>query len=398
MPQHQTPGAYIEETRQRPPIAPASTGVTAFVGHTLSGPINQVVPVKSFLEFSNAFGGLAASSEVSYSVLQFFRNGGQKALIVRVPELETGLPSLGMIGGANSSFPMGLGCLETNDEFELLCIPDAVRPRTPNGSLSEFKTDQMVKLWRIAMDLCQRKRALLLIDAPVETVSVPAAREFAAALPRENGAFAAVFAPWPVIDNPLEDGERRNVPPGGSVAGILARLDRTAGVWKMPDGADAVLRNAKQLSKRFTNNEQDILNPLGINLLRDFDEREVVVWSGRTLDASDEWKYISVRRLANHIERSVTRGLDWISLEPNGEALWAQIRLAIGNFMEGLRVRGAFAGATAKSAYFVKCDRTTMTPADIVQGNTNVLIGFAPIKPDEFVILSLNFRTQPQNA
>ncbi|MGE0152867.1 MAG: phage tail sheath family protein [Reyranellaceae bacterium] len=398
MPQHRPPGTYVEETRPTPPIEPAPTGVTAFVGHTLGGPVNRLVPVRSYTDYAKNFGGLAASSEVSYAVLQFFRNGGEKALIVRVPETETGLPDLGMIAGASTSFPMGLGCLEDDEEFDLLCLPDATRPRTPGGTMPEFKVERMVELWRAAADLCRRKRALALIDPPATAATTPDLQAFAAALPRESGAFAACYAPWIVIDDPLHQGQQRHCAPAGTMAGLHARFDKAMGVWKAPAGVDAGPSGVKALARRFTDTEQNILNPLGINLLRDFPQHGIVAWGARTLSLADEWRFVPVRRLASHIERSIVRGLGWAALEPNGEALWARLRQDAGDFLHALFKRGAFAGSAAGDAYFVKCDASTMTPADIAQGNCLIEIGFAPLTPAEFAIVRIALRTRPPPA
>lgn len=398
MPQYRTPGTYVEETSQRPPIQPAPSGVTAFVGHTLEGPVNRIVPVRSYTEYANAFGGLAASSEVSYAVLQFFRNSGEKALIVRVPEIETGLPDLGMIASASSSFPMGLGCLESDDEFELLCVPDTVRPRTPGGTLPEFRLERVVEFWRGAIDLCRRKRAMAILDAPAAATTTTALKEIAAAVPRESGAFAAIYAPWTVIDDPLHDGQTRACPPGGSVAGLYVRTDRAEGIWKPPAGARASLRGVRALAARFTDFDGDTLNPLHINLLRDFADQGALVWGGRTLALSSEWKYVSVRRLASHVERSLGRGLDWVAFEPNDEKLWAQIRRAIGDFLDRYWRQGAFAGRTPQEAWIVQCGRQTMRQEDIDQGRCLVDVGFAPVTPAEFVNLRLEFRTQPPSG
>lgn len=398
MPQYQTPGTYVEETGRAPLIERAASAVTAFVGHTLGGPVNRVVPVRSYTDYANAFGGLAASSEVSYAVLQFFRNGGEKALIVRVPETETGLPDLGMVAGTSSSFPMGLGCLESDDEFELLCVPDVVRPRAPGGGIAEFKLERMVEFWRAAIDLCRRKCAMAILEAPPQAATMVALKEIAAALPRESGAFAAVYAPWIVIDDPLHQGQTRACPPGGSVAGIFARTDRAEGIWKAPAGTGATLRNVRSLAARFTDFDQDMLNPLHVNLLRQFPQHGAVVWGARTLGISDDWRYVSVRRLASNIERSLLRGLGWTAAEPNGEQLWARIRAAIGAFLEGYQRDGAFPGATPEQAWFVNCDRGMMNPADIEQGRCVLEVGIAPVTPGEFVILRFQLTTQPPTA
>jgi phage tail sheath protein FI len=177
------------------------------------------------------------------------------------------------------------------------------------------------------------------------------------------------------------------------VAGVFARTDTTRGVWKAPAGLDATLVGVPQLSVSLTDNENGELNPLGINCLRAMVPAGRVIWGSRTLQGDDrftsEWKYIPVRRTALFIEESLFRGTQWVVFEPNDEPLWAQIRLNVGAFMHNLFRQGAFQGATPKDAYFVKCDKQTTTQNDINLGIVNIIVGFAPLKPAEFVIISL---------
>lgn len=398
MPQPHNPELLISERPVRTAVVPAASGVAAFVGHTLEGPANEVVAVRSYMDYARSFGGLAASSELSYAVLQFFRNGGDQALIVRVPELDTGLPDLGMIAGTSTSFPMGLGCLEGNEDFDLLCLPDATRPRTPGGNVPEFKIEQMVELWRAGADLCRRHHALLLMEAPAPLTVTADLQTFAGSLPRDSGAFAAAYVPWTIIDDPLHQGQQRQCAPSGTVAGLYARTDKTRGLWKAPAGTEAQLNSVKALTKRFTDTEQGILNPLGINLIRDLPAHGIVAWAARTLSQADEWKYVPVRRLANHIERSLQRGLRWATFEANDEPLWTQLRQDTSDFLRALMQKGAFAGQIDRDCYFVKCDRTTMTQADIDHGLCIIQLGFAPLRPAEFVIVRIVLTTQPPNA
>jgi phage tail sheath protein FI len=164
-------------------------------------------------------------------------------------------------------------------------------------------------------------------------------------------------------------------------------------VWKAPAGLDAGLNGIQGLSVSLTDAENGQLNPLGINCLRTFPAAGSVVWGSRTLrgadQLADEYKYVPVRRLALFIEESLYRGTKWVVFEPNDEPLWAQIRLNVGAFMQNLFRQGAFQGQTPREAYFVRCDKTTTTQNDINQGVVNILVGFAPLKPAEFVIISL---------
>ncbi len=181
--------------------------------------------------------------------------------------------------------------------------------------------------------------------------------------------------------------------PCGAVAGVFARTDTSRGVWKAPAGLDATLVSVPQLSVPLNDAENGELNPLGINCLRAMPAAGRIVWGSRTLQGDDrlasEWKYIPVRRTALYIEESLYRGTQWVVFEPNDEPLWAQIRLNVGAFMHNLFRQGAFQGTTPREAYFVKCDKETTTQNDIDLGIVNIVVGFAPLKPAEFVVIQL---------
>jgi phage tail sheath protein FI len=181
--------------------------------------------------------------------------------------------------------------------------------------------------------------------------------------------------------------------PGGAVAGVYARTDVQRGVWKAPAGLDASLSGVPELSVKLTDAENGRLNPLGLNCLRTFPGSGRVVWGARTMLGSDQsfsdWKYVPVRRLALFLEESLYRGTKWVVFEPNDEPLWAQIRLNVGAFMHNLFRQGAFQGKSPQEAYFVKCDKNTTIQNDVNLGIVNVHVGFAPLKPAEFVILKI---------
>jgi phage tail sheath protein FI len=202
-----------------------------------------------------------------------------------------------------------------------------------------------------------------------------------------------LFFPRLKIPNPLHGNQIEEYAPSGAVAGIFARTDATRGVWKAPAGLDATLNGVPQLKLVLTDADNGQLNQLGINCLRSFPAAGRVVWGARTLrgadQLADEYKYIPVRRTALFIEESLFRGLQWVVFEPNDEPLWAQIRLNAGAFMQTMFRQGAFQGQSPRDAYFVKCDKETTTQNDINLGVVNVLVGFAPLKPAEFVIISI---------
>jgi phage tail sheath protein FI len=203
---------------------------------------------------------------------------------------------------------------------------------------------------------------------------------------------AAVFFPRLEVPDALSENRPRNVGPSGTLAGVFARTDAARGVWKAPAGTEADLRGARPAVK-LTDEENGSLNPLGINALRTFPIFGNVSWGARTLDGADaaasEWKYIPVRRTALYIEESLYQGLKWVVFEPNDEPLWAQIRLNVGAFMQNLFRQGAFQGKTPQEAYFVKCDKETTTQNDINLGIVNIVVGFAPLKPAEFVVIKI---------
>jgi phage tail sheath protein FI len=204
---------------------------------------------------------------------------------------------------------------------------------------------------------------------------------------------AALYFPRVLETDPLMGGQINTFAPCGMVAGIMARTDVQRGVWKAPAGIDASLNGITGLEVNLTNDENGMLNPLGINCLRTFPITGSVVWGARTLrgadQLADDYKYVPVRRLALFLEESLYRGTQWVVFEPNDEPLWAQIRLNVGAFMHNLFVQGAFQGQTPKDAYFVKCDKDTTTQNDRDLGIVNIKVGFAPLKPAEFVVIQI---------
>ncbi|TKD31589.1 phage tail sheath family protein [Azotobacter chroococcum] len=272
--------------------------------------------------------------------------------------------------------------------FNLLCIP-------PYKDSKINKVDVDPGVLAEAVAYAELRRAMVIVDPPVEWSDVAKSRDRFGKdddnLPRSKN--AAVFFPRIKQPNPLQNGRIEDFAPCGVVAGIFARTDAQRGVWKAPAGLDASLVGVSSLSVPMTDEDNGLLNPLGINCLRSFPVFGKVIWGARTLrgadDYADEYKYIPVRRTALFIEESLYRGLKWVVFEPNDEPLWAQIRLNVGAFMHNLFRQGAFQGASKREAYFVKCDAETTTQNDINLGIVNIHVGFAPLKPAEFVVIKL---------
>lgn len=276
----------------------------------------------------------------------------------------------------------GLYVLEQVDLFNLLCIP----PYQING-------DVETGLISVAADYCEQRRAMLLVDPPSAWTSKALAKTGLSAGVGTTSKNAAIFFPHLMQPNPLHDNQSEAFAPCGAIAGVMARTDASRGVWKAPAGLEATLNGVPALAVSLTDIENGELNPLGLNCLRAMPGVGHIVWGARTMQGDDrlasEWKYIPVRRLALFLEESIYRGTKWVVFEPNGEPLWAQIRLNLGAFMHSLFRQGAFVGTTSRDAYLVKCDQETTTHDDVNRGVVNILVGFAPLKPAEFVVIKI---------
>jgi phage tail sheath protein FI len=277
----------------------------------------------------------------------------------------------------------GIFALEDVNLFNILCLPVA----------AELAAADMRQVYSAAETYCEEKRSFLIVDIPRTTASLDAMLTWLndnATLRHRN---AAVYFPRVQTADPLSQNRLLSRAASGTMAGLYAQTDATRGVWKAPAGTEVRLRNVQDLDYILTDRQNGALNPLGVNCLRSFPIFGNIAWGARTLDGADqqasEWKYIPVRRLALFLEESLFRGTKWVVFEPNDEPLWSQIRLNIGAFMQGLFRQGAFQGQTPRDAYFVKCDKETTTQNDINLGIVNIVVGFAPLKPAEFVIIKI---------
>ncbi|OGO00371.1 MAG: phage tail protein [Chloroflexi bacterium RBG_13_51_52] len=511
------PGVYIEELPSGVrTIIGVATSITAFIGRALRGSCNEPTRVQSYADFERTFGGLWVESTMSYTVQQYFENGGTDAIIVRVVhsgdatatdnavkatvtanelnleaasegdwgndlrvrldddtrDLETGesagslfnltvkdngtgeiesfrnvstdashkryvkqvlelesalvrvtgsvpttvTPHASVSAGADpfadalsgtaydisnddgddgddiddtdilgvESSKTGLYALENTDLFNLLCIPPLTR-----------EDDILTATYVTALAYCKKRRAVLIVDSPANWDEVSDIEDTTSGvdslgLRDEN---SVIYFPRIKVPDKLKEFRMETFVPCGAVAGIMARTDAQRGVWKAPAGLDAKLVGVQKLTVKLTDGDNGRLNPLGVNCLRSFPVYGNIVWGARTLEGADkiasEWKYLPVRRTALFIEESLYRGTQWVVFEPNDEPLWAQIRLNVGAFMHDLFAKGAFQGTSPKEAYFVKCDKDTTTQNDIDKGVVNILVGFAPLKPAEFVIIKI---------
>ena len=284
----------------------------------------------------------------------------------------------------------GIYALEDVDLFNLLCIPRTAITSGTNSPLTDPEAQSVIT---VAEQYCKSRRAFFLMDTPLGFTKPNAIKGWLAANDTLRDENAALYFPRVQVPDPLNSSRLRSFGASGTVAGLYARTDGTRGVWKAPEGTEATLVNVPKLDYTLTDAENGVLNPLAINCLRSFPVYGIVCWGARTLAGADqlesEWKYVPVRRFTLFLEESLYRGTKWVVFEPNDEPLWAQIRLNIGAFMQNLFRQGAFQGKSPRDAYFVKCDDETTTQNDIDNGIVNIVVGFAPLKPAEFVILKI---------
>ncbi len=282
----------------------------------------------------------------------------------------------------------GLYALKKADLFNILCIP----PYTPGESGTDVHPDT----WKAAAKFCKDHRAFLIVDAPHSWTVSKASSTTAGGYSDYNAIereYSALYFPRLKLTDRLQEGMLESFAPCGVIAGLMSRIDSTRGVWKAPAGLEATLKGVMGLGIDMTDGENGTLNKIGINCIRRFPGIGTVCWGARTLAGQDilasEWKYIPVRRLALFLEESLFRGTKWVVFEPNDEPLWAKIRMNVGAFMMRLFRQGAFQGDTPDKAFYVKCDAETTTQSDRDLGIVNIEVGFAPLKPAEFVIIKI---------
>lgn len=366
--------------------------LVVYAGRTASGYNSQ-----HLIHFSNAVG--PADSTIT-TVLQLA--GANSADNVQQYQLGlgTGVDTAASVGGsvgADGDLPsptelLGSGAVEPHtgmlaldyvDLFNILCIPRA----------ADLSDTEMTAVISNALTYCEARRAFMIVDIPESITEVQEMKDWLDDHSGFRHRNAAVYFPRPRIPDPRAEYRLRAVGASGTMAGVYARTDSARGVWKAPAGIEATLSGVSELAAKLTDAQNGTLNPLGINCLRTFPIYGPIAWGTRTLLGADqigsEWAYIPVRRLALMLEESLFRGTKWVVFEPNDEPLWAKIRLNVGAFMTSLFRQGAFQGATPKDAFYVKCDAETTTQNDRNQGIVNIEVGFAPLKPAEFVVIKI---------
>ena len=370
------PGVYVQEIASHfQSIDGVGTSTAAFIGETEKGPDDHAVMVTNVEAFQAKYGAFLASNRLAHSALLFFKNGGTHLYIARVSAAANTTPQ-------ENDYRNAFSLLDPIPTVNLVAVPGIGSP-----SMLSF-----------GADYCrQRGDCFFIGDMDLTDNSKEAAQTFINQVTVKSS-HAAVYFPWLMIADPGGSSSGSiAVPPSGAVAGIFARIDAARGVWKAAAGMNANIRGAVGLSVNISDHEQGELNPLGVNIIRDFQARGMVVWGARTLAArsAPEYRYVPVRRTAIFLSQSIYNGIQWAVFEPNDKNLWACLRLTIEAFMQTQFRAGAFQGSSARDAFFVKCDSETTTQADIDAGIVNILVGFAPLKPAEFILLKFGQKAGP---
>ncbi|MEA2973199.1 MAG: uncharacterized protein QOG82_1657 [Actinomycetota bacterium] len=356
------------------PIEGVATATAGFAGRAASGPVGEARLVTSVVEFAALYGGLEPGADdgrvpyLAHAVRAFFINGGRRLYVSRVAD-DSGRSAGGALEAA-------LDALAREDEIALVAAPDA-------GTLGTVE-DCAAAAAALVAHAEQAGFRFALVDAPAGS-SVDDVGRFRERL---DSGRAALYHPW-VVTEPAVGGV--TLPPSGFVAGVYARGDGERGVLKPPTG-DAV-RGVVGLESVVDHRAQGVLNQQGVNVLRSFDGEGIRLWGARTLSSDPEWKYINIRRYLLFLEHSIDQSTQWAVFEPNGEALWATVRRSVEDFLDTQWRSGALVGRTPQDAYFVRCDRSTMTQDDLAQGRLVALVGVAPLKPAEFVIFRIGQST-----
>ncbi|MDQ1734869.1 MAG: uncharacterized protein QOH56_1120 [Pseudonocardiales bacterium] len=302
------------------------------------------------------------------------------------------VPVTGRKFAGSESARNGINGLAVADEVTMVVVPDLITAATKaDGSID-------LNLWKAVQTALishceQNGNRMAVLDAP-PGMNTQQIKEWRSEVAMYDSAFAALYYPWIKVENPIGVNGNSEVfiPPSGHVAGVWARTDESRGVWKAP--ANDTIRGVLDIERGITQNEQGLLNPIGINCIRPFGTRGIRIWGARTLASDSDWRYINVRRLFNMIESTILEGTQWAVFEPNDTALWEGVKRTLDGFLRGLWSAGALFGATADQAFYVKCDAETNPPQSIDEGKLVVEVGIAPVKPAEFVIFRISQQKQ----
>ena len=297
------------------------------------------------------------------------------------------VPVSGRAFAGSESTRRGLGGLAIAEDVTMVLVPDLVTAATKEDGTLDLGLWKAIQTSLISH--CEQyTNRMAILDSP-PGMTPQQIKEWRSETAMYDSAFAAMYYPWVRVENPVGSGADTEIlmPPSGHVAGLWARTDATRGVWKAP--ANDTLRGVLDIERAISQNEQGLLNPIGINCIRPFGVRGIRVWGARTLTSDTDWTYINVRRLFNMAEKTILDGTQFAVFEPNDVALWEGVKRTLNAFLRGLWTEGALVGSTPDQAYYVKCDEETNPPESVDAGKLVVEVGLAPVKPAEFVIFRI---------
>ncbi len=368
-----SPGVYWKDLFLRPD-AKLPTGIPGFVGFAIPKD-NTLPPSPVTLHRKEEFPALFESvpeSHLTEVINGFFDNGGLRCY----------LSAADPAGDREQGLMKGIDRLSPLNDLDLVAAPDAVTLRKPDRSLDR---EAVLRVQRGLLEHCKKEgdRFALLDPLPESTPEAVLAQRGDLMINQEEPVNGALYYPWVRTADLL-------VPPSGHVAGIVARTDAKAGVFKAP--ANEELLGVIDLEIQINNALQDQLNPEGVNCLRPFPGRGIRLWGARTLSRDPNWRYVNVRRLFLTLGRWIDANMRWATFEPNDPRLWVRIQRELGVYLAGLRRAGALKGATAEEAFYIKCDAETNPPAQRESGEVVTEIGLAPLSPAEFVVVRIIHR------
>jgi phage tail sheath protein FI len=383
------PGVYLGDTpASTRTITGIFTGIAAFVGPALAGPLGQAsAPLSSFVEYQAIYGGTeplrygnstTAPNYLAMAVSAYFLNGGTKLYISRVAGADGSNPA----SPAADDYIRALTALEGIDEIDIVAAPGgAVAGAAGAASVAPVHAALIAHTERNAA------YRFAVLDPP-QGCSITEVQEVREPLDSKN---AAIYYPWITIADPNAapgPGAKIQVPPSGAVCGLYASNDAQRGVFKAP--ANLPIAGALGFELSLNEQQNSVLNQAGINCLRTFPGKGNLVWGARTVSSDSEWRYVNVRRYLLYLEHSIDSGTKWAVFEPNNATLWTAVQTSVSNFLASEWHRGALLGAKPEQAYFVRCDGTTMSQTDIDAGRLICLVGVAVIRPAEFVIFRIS--------
>lgn len=403
MPNYQTPGVYVEEIESgSKPIEAGATNIVGFLGVAEKGPVNQATLVTNWTQYTKIFGGLHEGGWLGHGVYQFFQNGGTKCYINNLAEPKPKKGEASQKNGdkaaekadeliSSAKYEVknpdniakliigkdegvgkksGLHLFDEIQDISLICAPGVTDPAAQDAILTH----------------CEKNRfRFAVLDSPetleggIDTMPMP-----------RDSIMGAYYFPWVQMYDMVAD-QNIYAPPSGGICGVYGRVDSTRGVHKAP--ANELFKTALGLKYNLTDAEQEMLNPKGINCIRDFPGRGIRVWGARTISSNPEWRYVNVRRLFCMVEQALQNGTNWVVFEPNTRDLWKKITRNITAFLLNIWKSGALFGNTPEEAFYVRCDDELNPPESIDAGYVTIELGLAPAKPAEFVVFRVSQKT-----